>query len=722
MAQEKAFQPYDRLNNPTFHGLLIAEFLAAFLDQCIHAAAMFFAIHKQILNEGTAISLMPLLFYVPWALFASLSGYAADRFSKRSNLVFWKFTEIGISSLALLGFWLGSDAGPDAALADTLGPVLVMACVFLMGTHSAFFVPNKYGVLPEIFTVRILSRANGLIESTTFLAVILGTAIGGLLSSAFRGQEYYIGLILLGLALFGTITALFIRRMPPAAPDRPFPGWAPWEHYKPVLKNLGVLLRSRLASVAILGLAFFAFMVAFMRATMYMFGESQNPRWDEWHTSIIVAVVSFGVGLGSPLAGYLSGGKVELGLIPVGVIGIVTALVMASFSIFSETALVVCLIFVGLFSGFYLVPLYSLLQYSAPKGSKGQSVATNNFMCTVGPILASVVFFSINWVTVQTGVAERMEVQDVAAGKLLPLKGERHHPERMEVETGPRRVYTVEPKPIEPGEGEEGDEDTISLPTLTAAKAARNLVKLDDDVQVGDEVKVSWYQLRDINYYLVRKAHKPLPDVYNREQVPRYLFLSAAVLMALILLALCRRLPDLMLRSVIWLRTLGKPFIKVHGPERLPTGRAILATNCKGLAENLHVVAGIVRPVRFLIREQTPGERALPMARYLARQAGVVFFREGDDPDVLADQGLDSLRRGENVAVGADDPEVLRRLLAGAQGVEAARVVPVYCRLPLTADRNGVPGPGAQLFIGEPLPPMSTVEDVYEALRKLEAP
>src|SRR6516162_1550994 len=100
------FQPAQNLRSRTFIGLLVAQFFAAFNDQAIHASAMFFAINRQSLNEAQAISLMPILFYAPWALFCTLAGYLADRFSKRSSLIFWKIAEIGITLTALLGFWL----------------------------------------------------------------------------------------------------------------------------------------------------------------------------------------------------------------------------------------------------------------------------------------------------------------------------------------------------------------------------------------------------------------------------------------------------------------------------------------------------------------------------------------------------------------------------------------------------------------------------------------
>src|ERR1700730_17558783 len=126
------FQPADNLRSRTFIGLLIAQFLAAFNDQAIHASAMFFAINTQTLSEAQAISLMPILFYAPWALFCTLAGYLADRYSKRTTLVAWKAAEVGITGLALFGFWLGTDGGHAHA-----GAWVVLSTVFLMGTHSA---------------------------------------------------------------------------------------------------------------------------------------------------------------------------------------------------------------------------------------------------------------------------------------------------------------------------------------------------------------------------------------------------------------------------------------------------------------------------------------------------------------------------------------------------------------------------------------------------------
>src|SRR5262249_9777775 len=156
--------------------------------------------------------------------------------------------------------------------------------------------------------------------------------------------------------------------------------------------------------LAVLGIAFFIFMTAYMRATMYMHGESRNPRWDEFKTSLTVAFVALGVGLGSPLAGWLSGGKVELGLVPLGAVGMILATFVAALCINVYLGLVICLVFIGFFSGFYIVPLYTLLQHRAPKTSKGDLVATSNFINVTGAITASVLFFILVFLGKKTGL------------------------------------------------------------------------------------------------------------------------------------------------------------------------------------------------------------------------------------------------------------------------------------------------------------------------------
>ena len=156
------FEPSPSLKSRTFLGLLVAQFLAAFNDQAIHASAMFFAIHKNTLTEAKAISLMPILFYAPWAMFCTLAGYLADRYSKRNSLVFWKVAEIGITLIALAGFWLGS------ALTNCASRARGSCCP----PSSSWARTAPFSCRPSTAPCRkscsrnLLSQGNGILEST----------------------------------------------------------------------------------------------------------------------------------------------------------------------------------------------------------------------------------------------------------------------------------------------------------------------------------------------------------------------------------------------------------------------------------------------------------------------------------------------------------------------------------------------------------------------------
>jgi MFS family permease len=536
----------DRLFSRTYVGLLIAQFLAAFNDQAIHAAGMFYAINTQTLSEAQAISLMPILFYAPWALFCTLAGYLSDKYSKQRTLLGWKVAEVAICGIAVFGFWLGTDAGSPRA-----GAWIVLSTVFLMGTHSAFFVPAKYGVMPEILPPHLLSRGNGLLESLSFLAVILGTVSGGVMSFVFLRRETNIGLVLLGLAVLGALAALLIRRMPAANPSLGFPPYV----FGPLYRNLKTLLTSRPLCFAVIGIAFFTFVVAFMRATVYMFGESQNPRWDELKTSMVVGTVALGVGLGSPLAGYLSGRKVELGLIPLGALGMVFGCVLAGFSLGFIPGFVTCTILIGVSTGFYLVPLFTLLQHRAPKSSKGDMVASSNFINVTGAIAASVLFALLVNVAKAVEFIPRVEEQDrVAAGTLEDVTFVRGRPVQFKV--GDLAVGTAPDtdRPFDLWDHLFGDKPPEVRPEI----------EMDRTLDKGEASVVSKYTLRGVDHYYLRPAESDPKAHYDARHLPRFLFLGAGVMTFGVFLLLWRRVRDLPQRA----RTV------LFGPRFVPEGLA----------------------------------------------------------------------------------------------------------------------------------------------------
>ena len=603
-----SFEPADNLRSRTFLGLLVAQFLAAFNDQAIHASAMFFAIKQGAMDEAQAISLMPILFYAPWAIFCTLAGYFADRYSKRNSLVVWKFAEILITGIALLGFWLGTEGKPA-------GPWIVLSTVFLMGMHSAFFVPAKYGAMPEILSSRMLSRGNGLLESLSFLAVILGTVFGGVLSHTFDRREYVIGFILLGLAVIGSVASLLIRKMPAANPERAFPPYL----YKPLWENVRVLLKSRPLAFAVLGIAFFTFIVAFMRATVYMHGESQVPRWSEARTSMIVGMVALGIGLGSPLVGFLSGGKVELGLIPIGALGMIFATVFAAVFLHYIPGLIACIILIGFFTGFYIVPLFTLLQHRAPKTSKGDSIATSNFINVTGAILASLVFFGMDWAARRTGIAPELEQWDVR-GKLSHEVLVRELKEFKYEEGRPHRVVLgTRSKTYE-----ESDTDQIEISSDTLIDALKTPLK------EGDRVIVSRYKRGSVTHHRLRKEGEPQTPVYDKQNMPRLLFLSAGGMTLATLLLLWWQLPDLFRRTGLWFRWLSRCRLESVGLHHLPSdGPVLLVTNADSADACAQVVSATDRLTRvFPVLD--PGE-----VGHALRRGEVALIQASNAPGVL---------------------------------------------------------------------------------------
>ncbi len=662
------FQPADTLRSRTFVGLLVAQFLAAFNDQAIHASAMFFAIHRKTLTQADAISLMPILFYAPWAIFCTIAGYTADRFSKRQSLVFWKLAEIGITLVALTGFYMGSVQGAR------IGPWLVLSTVFLMGMHSAFFVPAKYGAMPEILQPHLLSRGNGLLESLSFLAVILGTVSGGILSYWFKEREWAIGLVLVSLALVGAAASFLIDRMPAANPDRPFPK----NLFKPLWQNLNTMLRSRQLALAVLAIAFFTFVVAFMRGTMYMHGETRNPHWSELHTSVVVGVVALGIGLGSPLAGLLSGGKVELGLVPLGGVGMMLSLAIVSITLNSEPWLIGCLAALGFFTGFYIVPMYTLLQHRAPKASKGDLLASSNFINVVGAIAASVLFKMLVIAASWTGITQTVMPTEVVRGILKNIDLENGHISLID-------VVDQKNQPLFKRERAVG----VQL------ESEGTLLESDDVGEgKGSPVLVSTYKLprqgETVVYFKVQPEDQPLAAVANNEPLTRYLFLMAGILTLSIVIALRKLLPDFFLRSLIWLRSLGHYQISVIGMGNLPdTGPAVLVTNCPRFEDALRVLASTDRYARFFVWRRSQTSMKPWLTWRMARNCGLVVVEDKKNDktcDDIVKKASKSLERGDLIALpvidapeSADDVETI---LASLRKMREVVIIPVYCAKP----------------------------------------
>jgi len=196
----------DTLKHRGLQPFLWTQFLGAFNDNLFKIVVSMLAVHLVAAGRaGRELSIVSAVFILPFLLFSGYAGQLADVYSKRTVLVVSKSLEIVAATLGLVAFLFGH-------LQLTYG------VLFLIALQATFFSPAKYGILPEMLPDRDLSRANGVLEMSTFVAIVLGTAVGGYLFEALRAHLWVIGLLVVGVAVVGTASSFSIPHVPAAAP------------------------------------------------------------------------------------------------------------------------------------------------------------------------------------------------------------------------------------------------------------------------------------------------------------------------------------------------------------------------------------------------------------------------------------------------------------------------------------------------------------------------
>ena len=354
-------------------GLLISQFLGAFNDNVYKIVLSLLAANQALATgEGSsAIAIIGAIFILPFFLFSGYAGYVADVFSKRTVLITTKCLEIVSMGLGIFAFLAGQLP-------------LMLGVLFLMALQSTFFSPAKYGILPELLPDRDLSRANGLMEMGTFLAIILGTSIGSFLFATWNDQLERVGLVLLGLAIVGSLTSLTIPAVPASGSQKSFP-LNPWAEIAHGLKRL---THEKVLWLAALGSAYFWFLGALLQMDLILLGK-EVMHLNDTQVGLLATFLAIGIGTGSLAAGRLSGDTVELGLVPLGSIGmgIFSLLLSGSASSYAQTAAM--LVGLGFSGGLFIIPLQAFLQQKSGAQEKGRVLATTNFLTTVGILIAS---------------------------------------------------------------------------------------------------------------------------------------------------------------------------------------------------------------------------------------------------------------------------------------------------------------------------------------------
>ena len=363
-----------------FWSLIATQFQGGFSDNALKWIVSFLILGlglPQLQRDRLFVLVIPLLFSVPFILFSMLGGYLADRYSKRTVVIGTKYFEILVVLAALAGLWMHS---------------LVIQCAagFLMSSQAAVFAPSKYGLLPELLPENRLSWGNGVLELGTFMAIILGTIAAGIFSGIFPGREYVSGIILLGLALVGLATSFGISRVPAAKPDAHFR----WNPLGDLLSQIAEIRKDRVLSLAVTGNVYFWFLGSLLLINVVLYG-TDVLHVSESSASRLLVASSMGIGLGSFLAGYLSGGKIEYGLIPLGAIGITITTALLSRTGLSFASVAVHLAILGFFAGFFAVPINALIQHRPPPDRKGAVIAAANLLSFVGIALQPIVQYAM---------------------------------------------------------------------------------------------------------------------------------------------------------------------------------------------------------------------------------------------------------------------------------------------------------------------------------------
>ncbi|PLZ00359.1 glycerol acyltransferase [Burkholderia sp. WAC0059] len=356
-------------------------------------------------DPKTAAFLISAIFIVPFVLFSATSGQIADKYDKAMLMRGVKTFEIAVMLVGAAGFWLHSAP-------------LLYACTFLMGVHSTVFGPVKYAYLPQQLGTAELVGGNGLVEMGTFVAILVGTIAGGVAAGlggdaggsgngGIAGVEMLGGLCL-AIALAGRLVSHFVPACPPVQSGLRIN----WNPFGETWRNLKLAHRDRMVFLGLIGISWLWFVGATFLASFFNFAKDVLSA-DPDVVTVLLAMFSLGIGLGSLLCERLSRRRLEIGLVPLGSLG------MSAFAIdlyFASHALpraahlltvaaflrqpahwrvLADLFLLAMFGGFYSVPLYALIQSRSEPGHRARIIAANNILNSLFMIVSSLMAMAL---------------------------------------------------------------------------------------------------------------------------------------------------------------------------------------------------------------------------------------------------------------------------------------------------------------------------------------
>ncbi|UPR56015.1 MFS transporter [Vibrio sp. ED004] len=385
---QKRFLPY-----------FITQFLGAFNDNIFKNVLLLFVAFASVdtlpISSNLFINLAAGLFILPFFLFSALAGVLADKYEKSWFIRKVKLLEVVIMSLGAIGF-----------IYESYGILLLL--LFLMGTQSAFFGPVKYALLPQQLKTKELVSGNALVETGTFLAILIGTLGAGIIASE-EGAKLIAAVCIVSFAVLGYVSSCFIPQAPSNAPDLK----VKWQPVKLTRATLAIAKKDRPTFRALMSISWFWFLGA-----AYL---TQFPNFTKLHlngtessVAFLLALFSVGIAIGSLACDKLSNHRIEIGIVPMGSLGIsIFGLLMAisipeslpDFSSFHQFVthselwpLFAYLLLLGISGGIFIVPLYSLMQLRAKPDERAQVIAGLNIynsLFMVGSAVLGIVCLSV---------------------------------------------------------------------------------------------------------------------------------------------------------------------------------------------------------------------------------------------------------------------------------------------------------------------------------------
>lgn len=387
------------LGSRRFLPIFLTQFFGALNDnvfkQSLLLVITYGLLQQQFASVSTLNNLAALLFILPYFIFSATAGQIADKYERSFLIRNIKLLEIIIMLMGSAGFMLGN-------------LWLLLAALFLMGVHSTFFGPIKYAILPEILKPKELMSGNALFQSGTSVAILIGMILGGTVISNSNGNLFWISFTVVTIAMIGYVCSRFILKQKVAAVDLVID----WNVFKTTSETLKYAKSLPLVFLILLGNSWYWFYGATYLTQIPQLTQ-QNLHASENVVSLLLTFFSVGIGAGSLLCRKIGGSEVNIKMVPIGAMGLtIFAFYLAGSLAFvpertgdfigikdmftmgaSYYHVMIAVTLLGISGGFYIVPLYAIMQAYSPRSHRARVVAANNILNAVFMVSSAV--FSI---------------------------------------------------------------------------------------------------------------------------------------------------------------------------------------------------------------------------------------------------------------------------------------------------------------------------------------